>query len=256
MTGSPLDPAVHAAEIEKAAHAANWTVRHLSPCASGPRPWLHRAGPQADAPRLYLSAGIHGDEIAGPLAVLEMVRQAGFFRDFDTTIFPILNPDGIARGTRENAEGIDLNRDYRNPKSAEIRSHLEVLETLSPFAAAIYLHEDFEGTGAYIYELNEALAAPPGPEIIAAMSRHVPIDLRPMIEDVSASGGILSRKELMAKHGALEDRPDWPEALYMSRRHTKVSITTETPMLVPLEQRVKAQMAAVGSLMGVVKGMR
>jgi hypothetical protein len=45
------------------------------------------------------------------------------------------------------------------------------------------LHEDFEGIGAYLYELNDALAPTLGSEIIAAMGRHVPIDLRPVIEE-------------------------------------------------------------------------
>jgi predicted deacylase len=41
------------------------------------RPWFQRAAPSGDGstPRLYLSAGIHGDEISGPLALLEMIRH-------------------------------------------------------------------------------------------------------------------------------------------------------------------------------------
>ncbi len=249
---TPPNPAALASDIEAAAREGNWTVAYLSRCASGPRPWLHRAA-EPGAPRFYLSAGIHGDEIGGPLAVREMLRRPDFFRGLDVTIFPILNPDGIARGVRENAEGIDLNRDYRNPKSAEIRSHLAVLETLAPFAAAMYLHEDFEGRGAYLYELNDALPVSLGATIIAAMGRHVPIDLRPEIEEVAATGGVLSRKDLIAKHGSWETRPDWPEALYMSVRHTKASLTTESPMLVPLEQRIAAQIAAVEAIMGVLR---
>ena len=100
MTGIPLDPARYVGEIEQAAREGDWTIRYLSPCASSARPWLHRAGATASAPRLYLSAGIHGDEISGPLAVLEMLRQRDLLNRFDMTIFPILNPDGIARGVR------------------------------------------------------------------------------------------------------------------------------------------------------------
>ena len=250
MSRPVFDAAGQAQEIEEAARADGWTIRHLSPCASAPRPWLHRAaltGP--DAPRFYLSAGIHGDEIAGPLAVLEMLRKPGFFADFHTTIFPLLNPDGLALGTRGNAGGTDLNRDYRNPKSAEVASHIEALKTLGQFDAAMMLHEDFEGIGAYLYELNETLPPTLGGGIIAAMGRHVPIDLRPVIEEVSASGGVLLRKDLIAKFGAIEDRPDWPEAIYLRIHHTRVSYTTETPIPFPLEQRVKAQMAAVQTLL-------
>ena len=47
----------------------------------------------------------------------------------------------------------------------------------------------------------------------------------------------------------MEDRPDWPEAIYLSLHHTKVSYTTETPKPFPLEQRVQAQIAAVRTLL-------
>src|SRR5271165_2409053 len=99
-----FDPVAYAGEVEEAARAAGWTVRHLSPMESGPRPWFQGVASEDDAaaPRLYLSAGIHGDEIAGPLALLEMIRRPSFFSAFDVTIFPILNPNGLARGVRTN----------------------------------------------------------------------------------------------------------------------------------------------------------
>src|SRR5882762_1710181 len=212
-----LDPRVLAAEVESAAAADGWTIRHLSPTASGPRPWFQRAartGP--GAPQVYLSAGIHGDEYAGPLALLEMLRQPGFFAAFNATIFPVLNPDGLARGVRENATGIDLNRDYRELKSPEIASHVETLKTLGRFDASMMLHEDYEGVGAYLYELNEMLPPLLGQNIITAMGLHVPIDLRPEIEDVAANGGVLQRRDLILKFGPIEDRSDWPEAIYLS----------------------------------------
>jgi protein MpaA len=249
-----FNPAAFAREVEAAAQTGGWTIRHLSPTASGPRPWFQRnalTGP--GAPSVYLSAGIHGDEISGPLALLDLLRQKDFFAAFNVTIFSILNPDGLAKNLRENANGIDLNRDYRNSKSAEIVSHIEALATLGQFDAAMMLHEDFEGIGAYLYELNDALSPGLGDQIIAAMGRHVPIDLRSEIEEVPANGGVISRRELLAKHGRIEDRPDWPEAIYLSVHHTKVSYTTETPKPFPLAQRVAAQIAAVETLLATLK---
>ena len=252
MTGTPLDPAGFVGEIEAAARAGGWTFHYLSPCASSTRPWFSKARP--GAPRFYLSTGIHGDETSGPHAVLKMLRMADFFQGLDVTLFPILNPDGLAQGTRTNAQGIDLNRDYRNTKSEEIRSHKEAVEKLAPFGAAMYLHEDFEGVGAYLYELNDALLSPTlGAEVIAAMSAHVPIDERPVIEDVTATKGVLLRRDILAKFGPIEDREEWAEALYMSVHHTKVSITTETPMPFPMENRVEAQIAAVSTLMDALR---
>jgi hypothetical protein len=48
------------------------------------------------------------------------------------------------------------------------------------------LHEDYEGIGAYLYEQNDTLDTGLGAKIIAAMGLHVPIDLRPEIEEAVA----------------------------------------------------------------------
>jgi protein MpaA len=229
-----FDPASFARDAEAAARAGGWTIRHLSPTDSGPRPWFQRNAPNGPgAPAVYLSAGIHGDETSGPLALLELLRQTDAFAAFDATIFPILNPNGLARGVRENRDGIDLNRDYRNSKSREILSHIEALATLPRFAAAMMLHEDYEGIGAYLYELNDGASPHLGQEIITAMGRHVPIDLRPEIEEVKAIRGVIQRSDILLKHGPIEERPEWPE----------------TPIPFPLEPRIAAQVAAVTTLL-------
>ncbi len=85
------------------------------------------------------------------------------------------------------------------------------------------------------------------------MGRHVPIDLRPEIDELPAHGGVLSRNDIVAIRGPIEDRPDWPEAIYLSVHHTQVSYTTETPKPFPIEQRVQAQIAAVQTLLGAIK---
>ena len=250
-----FDPIAYASDVENAARAAGWTVRYLSPMEIWPRPWLQRIALDGDSatPRLYLSAGIHGDGISGPLALLEMIRQPGFFAAFNVTMFPILNPNGLARGVRTNRDEIDLNRDYRNPRSLEIKGHIETLLTLGRFDASMLLHEDYEGIGAYLYELNNTLDPGLGVKIIAAMGRHVAIDLRPEIEEVPARGGVISRRDLVTKLGRLEDRLEWAEAAYLTVHHTEVSYTTETPKPFPIEARVNAHIAAVETLMNALK---
>jgi protein MpaA len=250
-----FDPIAYTREVENAAYAAGWTVRHLWPMEIGPRPWFQRVAPGGDraSPKLYLSAGIHGDEISGPLALLEMIRQPGFFAGFDVTMFPILNPNGLALGVRTNRDEIDLNRDYRNSRSLEIKGHIESLLTLGRFDASMLLHEDYEGIGAYLYELNDTLDPGLGAKIIAAMGLHVPIDLRPEIEEAPAHGGVISRRDLVAKLGRLEDLPAWAEAAYLTTYHTEVSYTIETPKPFPIKARVDAHIAAAETLMSALK---
>jgi hypothetical protein len=244
-----FSPATYVRELEATAREGGWTIRYLSPTPAGPRPWLERPALERAAvqppPRLYLSAGIHGDEVAGPLAVLEMLRQPGFFAKVDATLFPILNPEGLARVTRGNYAGIDLNRDYRGTRSSEIRGHLAALRTLGRFDAAMMLHEDYEATGAYLFELNDSPVTDLGTRIIRALEKHVPIDRRPQIDDFIARDGIILRSDITQLMGPIENRPEWPEAIYLSIHHTQVCYTTETPMLQPLATRIAAQIAAV-----------
>jgi murein peptide amidase A len=168
-------------------------------------------------------------------------------------MFPILNPNGLTRGVRTNWDEIDLNRDYRNLKSREIASHVETLLTLGRFDAAMMLHEDYEGIGAYLYELNDTLEPGLGAKIIAAMGLHVLIDLRPEIEEATARGGVILRRDLIAKLGRVEDLPEWAEAIYLTVHHTNAAYTVETPKPFPIEARVKAQIAAVKTLMNALK---
>ena len=70
--------------------------------------WAVRAG-DPTGPRLLVVGCIHGNEPAG-IAVaraLERVRTAD-----DVWIVPVLNPDGLARGTRQDARGVDLNANW------------------------------------------------------------------------------------------------------------------------------------------------
>ena len=53
---------------------------------------------------------IHGNETAGLAIVAALERLSP--RDLDLWIVPDLNPDGVAAGTRGNAHGVDLNRNF------------------------------------------------------------------------------------------------------------------------------------------------
>jgi murein peptide amidase A len=65
-----------------------------------------------DAPRRALVVGcIHGNECAGE-AVIRRLRRLGAPSGVALWLVPSVNPDGHARGTRQNAHGVDLNRNF------------------------------------------------------------------------------------------------------------------------------------------------
>ncbi len=70
---------------------------------------FHRGDP--DEIRVLVVGCIHGDECAG-VRIAKRLR-AGRPRSFlDLWILPSLNPDGRAAHTRQNARGVDLNRNF------------------------------------------------------------------------------------------------------------------------------------------------
>src|SRR3954471_19583144 len=107
--------------------------------------------------RIYISAGIHGDEPAGPLAILKLFQTASFPEDVSIWVIPCLNLRGFDLNSRTNEEGLDLNRDYREPKSAVVQARIRWLEERSSFDLTLALHEDWESHGFYLYELNPDL---------------------------------------------------------------------------------------------------
>jgi murein peptide amidase A len=64
------------------------------------------------APRRILVVGcIHGNECAG-LAIVSALEHVKLVKGVQLWLVGELNPDGTAAGTRQNADGVDLNRNF------------------------------------------------------------------------------------------------------------------------------------------------
>jgi murein peptide amidase A len=61
--------------------------------------------------RILIIGVIHGNETAG-LAITSALRRIRPPRGVQLWLVPELNPDGVAAGTRQNADGVDLNRNF------------------------------------------------------------------------------------------------------------------------------------------------
>lgn len=64
----------------------------------------------------YIMAGTHGDEVEGVFVVQRLFEwlKDDDTLDFPLIVIPILNVDGYRAGTRVNANGVDLNRNYNS----------------------------------------------------------------------------------------------------------------------------------------------
>jgi predicted deacylase len=193
--------------------------------------------------RIYISTGIHGDEPAGPLAVRQLLKEDQWPANAGIWLCPCLNPTGFPLNRRENAEGADLNRDYRHLHTAEIRAHVNWLEQQPKFDLCLCLHEDWESHGFYLYELNPDHQQSHAEKIIAEVGKVCPIDRSAVIEDRPAHGGIIRPEMDPAK------RPQWAEAFYLFVNKTRLSYTLEAPSDFPLSARVAALVVAVRAVL-------
>ena len=233
-----IDPAKFIDEFAVVAEARGFVVQPLMVTDAGPLIGCVRDGVGETH---YLSAGIHGDEPAGPLAARALLDE-GFFEDGRRwVVCPALNPTGLAQGTRENATGCDLNRDYLRLGCAETQVHVKWLETQPAPIQFFSLHEDWESHGFYFYEINLGTDMPQrARQILQAVEPWFEPEPSSQIDDheVRAPGWIY--------HSAEADFPDhWPEAIYMAKRGCARSFTYETPSSMALEDRVAAHVAAV-----------
>lgn len=190
--------------------------------------------------RVYLSSGCHGDEPSGVKALLELMKEGVFDDRLDWLICPVLNPTGLAAGTRENAQGVDLNRDYFKRQTAEVQGHVAWLERQKVPSIFISLHEDWESTGFYLYEIQKCACQSTAKAILDAASEVIMTEPSPIIDDhqVREPGWIF--------HEPQADLPDqWPEAIYMAERGATVSYTLETPSSRPLKDRVRCHKLTV-----------
>jgi protein MpaA len=88
-------------------HARTVVIGHS---VLGRRIVAHRVG-DLDAPRKALVVGnIHGDEPEG-LRVTRAIRRMRV-RGIDLWVIDTVNPDGLRAGRRQNAHGVDLNRNF------------------------------------------------------------------------------------------------------------------------------------------------
>ncbi len=245
--GEQIDIRALLGEIEIAAQIYGWISEVFH--TQNEFPWLalKHSPPSENQPlkiRIYISAGIHGDEPAGPLAALKLIQQNQWPENAEIILLPCLNPIGFTLNQRENPDKIDLNRDYRNPQAASTRAHIAWLKSQPDFSFYLCLHEDWEANGFYLYEQNPKKQNSPAQKMIAAVSQICPIDHAEIIDGRAAQAGIIQPTLLPA------ERPTWPEAFYLIANKSRQGYTLEAPSDFELSLRVNALVAAVHVAIG------
>ena len=242
--GETIDIRAVLREVKATAPQHGWTSEVFCKTGDVELLALHRrpeVRSQKSGIRIYISAGIHGDEPAGPLAALRLLQENKWPEQAEVFLLPCLNPTGFVLNTRENDARKDLNRDYRHLETEEVTAHVRWLQRQGNFDLTLCLHEDWESHGFYVYELNPDHRPSLAGKMVEAVARVCPIDLSPEIEGREAKGGVINPNLDPAT------RPQWPEAFWLIQNKTRQSYTLEAPSDFPMTTRVNALVAGVNA---------
>ena len=162
------------ARWQAVARAAGVRLRRFAEAGKYGVYYLETRGPGA---AVYFSAGIHGDEPASTEALITWAEQQGRkLRKLPLLLLPCLNAWGLVQNIRLNMQGVDLNRAFH-------RTDLPVLEAVKrvvaghQFDAAVMLHEDYDGQGIYLYEVQRVRPYW-GEDLLLAARPYLPTDPR------------------------------------------------------------------------------
>ena len=204
------------------------TVREVA-CGMGARTLLCAEIGDALAPAVTISAGMHGDEPAGTVALFELAQHQELPSGFRYRLWPCINPTGYDAGTRESAGGVDLNRTFARGGSApESRAILTANRDLQ-FELALDLHEDCDMPGFYCYEYGSREL---GNAVVDALAANgMPLATEPVL-----------RPDPKEEELAIGGRS---YTLALARRAARSALTLETPGGIDRERRAAILRIAV-----------
>ena len=217
----------------------DWQVNGRSFCI--PKFHFQRTSTVKDRIKVGVFAGVHGDEPAGILGLMDFVRELDeepeYGRSFELFLYPLCNPTGYLAGTRASHSGKDLNREFwRESTEPEIIA-LEAEIKARQFDGIISLHSDDTCQGFYGYARGSVLAEHLLAPALTAADQAQRRDARGIIDGFRAVNGIIHD----AYDGILS-APPW-------QKPQPFEIILETPALTPIADQRRAFALALRAIL-------
>lgn len=206
-----------------------------------PRFYFQRTQLKKSRIRLGIFAGIHGDEPAGILALMDFLRDLDqnpeLGRHYELSVYPVCNPSGFSDRTRVNSSGLDLNREFWKHSTEPEVALLEAEIERKRFDGIIALHSDDTCCGFYGYARGHVIATQLLAPALAAAEAAQPRDNREIIDGFHAVDGIIQ-----SAYDGILSAPPW-------QKPQPFEIILETPAHTHLSAQRSAFVLALNAIL-------
>lgn len=206
--------------------------------------------PLSDEPRLLVTAGIHGEEQAGPLAILRWLIEATdiVLAKANVSFIPIINSYGFANKKRYGLSGIPTNGGFGSNKTQDPSPEGQILVNnigiLRPLAETGFmaLHEDITTKESYIYTLE--VTEEPG-SFTKGLRRELSKFFPKVYDGIAYISPIDNRTGPICKKGLVYNYHDDSLEALMFQLGVPRCAVPETPGQRGLSKRVEAHVALI-----------
>ena len=207
---------------------------------------LRRPG-EVGVPRLSLSAGIHGDEVAGVEALLRFLESdlPRRFASVPLIVLPCQNPFGFEHHSRFNGCGLDLNRQFDKPDTPAPESiPLKRFLLQHRPDEVVECHEDSDADGFYLWEIKRPGRPEIGRAVVNRIATAHAVTAASAIEGCFVTDGVAHpTAERIGRIGG------WSHTYFLFQNGTAHCLTPETPSSRPFEERVDMHLTAIHTVL-------
>jgi len=190
---------------------------------------------------VLISGGVHGDEPAGVYSVLDFLENGAkkYSDDFRFFAYPCINPSGFELDKRENKNGINLNREFKDePEYKEIiLINRSLLKGPEKYVFTMDMHEtgleeELDNEYAlpfkfYMWEICAKKKLRVGDKVIQAIHKeNIPICLWEEIMSDQNDMGVIYYPEGCSGTGEYATAPTFDT--FLAKKYTEQAFTTET----------------------------
>ena len=229
------------------AERQGFTVETLGHTEEQPIYLLTRTAKHAEAKKILIASGFHGEEPAGPWGLLQALEAASIdtLDQLHLALLPLVNVSGFSRGTRFNHQGENPNRGYLatvdgiqpTEEGAILRAHEAQIADYGR-DGTLSCHEDQALSHCYVYA-NEQTDSPSSiaRALLACNAGFFPAHPDGLVDDCPIKDGIVF------------NQLDSSFESWMLATGSQHTYCTETPGQFPFEARVAANAAMISLFM-------